>query len=101
MDDLLSGTRGGEPKYITSFDGALFYSAEVEGYGRELVRSDGELGGAHIVKDVRPGYASSSPTHLAACNGLLFFNANDGTTGEELWASDGKLGWLGDQPDAG
>ncbi len=45
-----------------------------------------------MVKDVRPGVASSNPEKFLPVGGKLFFVANDGTHGLEPWVSDGTLG---------
>jgi ELWxxDGT repeat protein len=44
---------------------------------------------ATLVKDIRPGGASSGPSSLANVAGTLFFRATDPTHGAELWKSDG------------
>jgi ELWxxDGT repeat protein len=59
-------------------------------HGRELWASDGTVQGTRLVKDVRPGAASSQIGFLAALNGKALFAANDGTHGRELWVSAGS-----------
>lgn len=42
-----------------------------------------------LVRDIRPGVASSSPEELFAFGDTLLFTADDGVHGTELWRSDG------------
>jgi ELWxxDGT repeat protein len=42
-----------------------------------------------LVKDIRPGAATSAPDELVTFNGKLYFRANNGTNGNELHVSDG------------
>jgi ELWxxDGT repeat protein len=48
--------------------------------------------GTVIVKDIKPGSASSVPWGLINANGTLYFQADDGNSGPELWKSDGTAG---------
>ena len=59
--------------------------------GSELWRTDGTPVGTFLVKDIRPGSASSDPRlyDSTVMNGVAYFVANDGTHGPELWRSDG------------
>ncbi|MBC7853590.1 MAG: cadherin-like domain-containing protein, partial [Pirellulaceae bacterium] len=52
-------------------------------------KSDGSPAGTSLVKDIRPGAASSGALNHTNINGTLFFTANDGIGGVELWRSDG------------
>ena len=54
--------------------------------------SDGTAAGTALVKDIRPGSASSDPRWFAAVGGTLFFAADDPVKGGELWKSDGTAG---------
>ena len=38
-----------------------------------------------MVRNIRPGSASSQPLFLTNVNGTLFFTAKDGRHGRELW----------------
>jgi ELWxxDGT repeat protein len=58
-------------------------------HGAELWRSDGTSEGTFLVKDVKPGPATSNIGYLTALRGNLFFTADDGIHGYELWQSDG------------
>lgn len=74
-----------------------YFVANVGINGRELFKTDGNVSGTTIVKDIDPrffdshsGYAgeSSSPENLVVLNGLLYFTAK--LNGErEIWKSDG------------
>jgi ELWxxDGT repeat protein len=50
------------------------------------------IGNPVMVKDVRPGAASSNPERMLPLGDKLFFVANDGTSGLEPWVSDGTPG---------
>jgi ELWxxDGT repeat protein len=67
----------------------LFHAFDTE-HGMELWRSDGTAGGTALVRDIRPGTASSSPeTPVSIGGGVALFVAEDGTHGRELWRTDG------------
>ena len=38
-----------------------------------------------MVRNIRPGSASSQPLFLTKVNGTLYFTAKDGRHGRELW----------------
>jgi ELWxxDGT repeat protein len=44
---------------------------------------------ATLVKDIRPGAASSAPSEFARLGNTMLFRAADGVNGVELWKSDG------------
>src|SRR6185295_3573578 len=60
-------------------------------HGQELWRSDGTAAGTVMLKDIKPGSASSNAGNLINVNGTLFFTADDGVHGNELWKSDGTV----------
>src|SRR4051794_29465318 len=68
---------------------AIFFVRTTDANGAELWVTDGTPGGAHLVKDINSGTASSAPFNLFTAKGLLFFDANDGTHGPNLCISDG------------
>jgi ELWxxDGT repeat protein len=94
--DIRSGTGSSTPSQLTDVNGVLFFRAS-DGEiafangptGTELWRSDGTVAGTFLVRDIRPGSASSNPNNLLNVGGTLFFSADDGTSGTELWTSDG------------
>ncbi|MEM8532496.1 MAG: ELWxxDGT repeat protein [Chloroflexota bacterium] len=70
-------------------DNTIFFTAQSEGHGTELWKSDGTAAGTQMVRDINPGTASSLPATLTDIDGTLFFTAIDSRTGRELWKSDG------------
>ena len=79
---------------LLNINGTLFFSAFHPDTGSELWKSDGTAAGTVLVKDIRPGPASSGPTRLVDLNGILLFTAfgaenGGGWTGDTLWKSDG------------
>jgi ELWxxDGT repeat protein len=84
------------PHDLTAVGRKLFFSAGARGEdvagdprGEELWVSDGTARGTALVKDLRPGTASSSPGSFAALDGRLYFAAEEDLHGRELWRSDG------------
>lgn len=75
---------------LTVAGGRIYFMAMTATSGRELWTSDGTDAGTQLVKDIRPGGASSDPRGIANLGGTLLFMANDGTHGQELWSSDGS-----------
>lgn len=57
--------------------------------GKELWVTDGTDAGTHLVKDIRPGSASSGVDLMARVGDRLYFRCNDGTNGPSLWKTDG------------
>jgi len=68
---------------------AAFYTATDVATGAELWKTDGTLAGTRMVKDIRPGSASSSPRSFFNAGRLTYFIADDGVHGQELWYTDG------------
>ena len=91
--DLRPGSTGSHPLDFTlaqkSDDHVLFFTADNGTHGRELWRDDCK-GNVHMVKDIRPGGASS-PSDLTArdLSTSIFFVALSAAHGRELWKSDG------------
>ena len=67
----------------------LFFVADDGVHGRELWRTDGIAGGAHLVADLTAGGAHADPVLLGSLGGTLFFTFDDGEHGVEPWVSDG------------
>ena len=97
LKDINPGTEGGlfgrplssVPRNPAVVNGVLYFTAGDAAGGAELWRSDGTEAGTVLVKDIRPGTASSLPADLVAWGNTLYFTADDGAAGRELWRSDG------------
>lgn len=87
--DIFSGTGDSSPKYLTTVNGMLYFSAKDSAHGAELWKSNGTAEGTVIVKDITAGSVSSDPKFLTNLNGTLYFSVHDGVHGYELWKSDG------------
>ncbi|MCB9920197.1 MAG: hypothetical protein H6832_17480 [Planctomycetes bacterium] len=74
-----------EPRWMTSFESRVVFSADDGTSGRELWITDGSAAGTIRVADLAMGAGSSDPRGFAVQHGLVFFFAN----GDELWKSDG------------
>lgn len=66
-----------------------YFSADVEGVGRELWGTDGSPAGTSLVADIWPGPNGSLPTPLTALGDRLLFLANDSASYQSLWITDG------------
>ena len=85
LPDELTHVSGG----LYAPSGVLYFSADDGVHGRE-VHSIDLSGGANpdgLLKDVKPGTASSFPTELTNVAGTLYFSADDGEHGQELWGT--------------
>jgi ELWxxDGT repeat protein len=87
--DFDLGDFGTYKSQLVVVHGMLFFSANGDGSGPELWRSDGTPSGTVRLRDINPGFASSLPGSLTNANGRLFFTAFAPTSGIELWSSDG------------
>ena len=78
--------KGGlKPQSLTAAKGTLYFVGTDKRHGQELWRSDGTRKGTRMVRNIRPGSASSQPLFLTNVNGTLYFTAKDGRHGRELW----------------
>ncbi len=68
---------------------AFAYGHNVDAHGGELWLSEGTLGDARLIKDIRSGAESAGPGMFRSARGKLLFAANDGVHGIEPWISDG------------
>ncbi len=74
---------------LTNVNGTLYFVASDGLNGLEIWKSDGTIGNAVRVSDVRPGPGGAAPEDLTAVGDTLYFTADDGITGRELWKTDG------------
>ncbi|HEV7667195.1 MAG TPA: hypothetical protein VGS22_01645 [Thermoanaerobaculia bacterium] len=85
---MLSGVQV-QVKALTVAGNKLFFLAFSPETGTELWTSDGTVGNAHLVVDLRPGPLGSAPQSLQPVAGGVVFAADDGIAGLEPWRSDG------------
>lgn len=76
-------------KFLTEFNGKLYFNTSSSVTGEELFVSDGTDAGTFVVKDINPGATGSYPANLTVFNGNLYFIATTAGTGRELWMTDG------------
>lgn len=67
----------------------VFVVDALNGIGAELWVSDGTTAGTTLLRDIRPGEASSRPRLLRRSAAEIYFVANDGRHGREVWRTDG------------
>jgi len=67
----------------------LLFPAYTAGDGYELWSSGGTSATTSMLKEIRPGSASSNPAHLTRAGTKVYFSADDGVHGVEPWVSDG------------
>ena len=95
--DLSSGSADSTPAKLTVFKNELYFFANSDGIGRELVKTNGTPGNASVVRDIAPGGASAITDEsvdlvvmgTGASQRLYFSARNDSQGGQELWTSDG------------
>lgn len=88
--DIWSGSNGSTPKYITEFNGELYFQAfEITPSFKKLYRSDGTDAGTQIVASNLNSGAGYSPESLYVMNGELYFTAFVSGLGTELYKTDG------------
>ena len=83
--DATPGAASSDPRFLTAFQGKLYFSATAPDQGRELWRSDGTAAGTQVVADLS-GPIGSNPIHLTVHAGRLWFLTE---AGEQLWSTDG------------
>lgn len=83
------GTFFGAPIHLTALGNKLLFAANDGVHGYELWASDGNSGGATLLKDIKPGAGNSNISGFTEFNGKIYFSADDGVSGLELWVTDG------------
>ena len=81
VKDILGGSSGSFPSYLTNVNGTLFFGANDGSHGNELWKSDGTAAGTVMVKDIRAGGSASDPWELTNVNGALSFAPSTRPTG--------------------
>jgi len=81
--DIRSGSASSRPKYLTSFNGAFYFSAN----SQELWKSDGTEVGTELVHDIAQG---TDIKDLTVAGDILYFTLYDSLYNRELWKSDGS-----------
>lgn len=88
--DIWSGSNGSSPKYITEFNGALYFQAfDITPSFKKLYKSDGTTAGTQIIATNLNSGAGYSPESLYVMNGELYFSAFVSGIGQELFKTDG------------
>lgn len=97
-------TGGGDPAVmgLTTFDGAVYFSADGGKAGYQLWKTDGTTAGTQQVTDIpsttnNPAFPGLFPTDLEVAGNTLYFQAAGSPSG--LWTSDGTA--TGTVPAAG
>ncbi len=85
---------------LVDLGGTAIFSTNDGSYGMELWKSNGTPETTVLVRNIRPGGASSWPgfaseqsneIQMVVMGSTVYFPADDGSTGRELWKSDGTL----------
>ena len=87
------GFDSSSPDNFTVLGSYLYFSANDGIHGDELWRTNGEIGGTTLVRDINTadsGTGYSWPQMFTAFGDHLYFRANSDTHAGELWRSDGS-----------
>ena len=82
-----TGNLNSAPKFQTTLNGKVYFSADDNVHGRELFVYDGTS--STLVKDIYPGFNSSKPHDFYVINDKIIFKAYTKDEGLELWITDG------------
>ncbi len=80
-----------QSKWLNDVAGKLFF-LPMTGLTATSSGNDGTSAGTTMVRDIRPGSASSSislSNNSLVVDGIVYFTADNGSSGVELWRSDG------------
>jgi ELWxxDGT repeat protein len=92
IKDIVPGALGSNQDGLYKMTAAgsyVYFICNTPGEGEELWRTDGSSAGTILLKDIKPGNASSTPIMLGTYKSKLIFNAEDLLHGREPWISDG------------
>lgn len=88
--DIWSGSNGSSPKYITEFNGEIYFqAADLTPSFKKLYKSDGTTAGTQVIATNLNGGAGYSPESFYVMNGELYFSAFVSGIGQELFKTDG------------
>ena len=88
--DVVSGSNGSQPIYLTASGSHLFVQASNSGFTSvDLWATDGTSAPIDLVANVGTGETTNPMIDI---NGTLYFGAQDGGNGYQLWKSDGAPG---------
>ncbi len=88
--DIWAGSNGSSPKYITEFNGELYFQAfEITPSFKKLYKSDGTDAGTQVIASNLNSGAGYSPESFYVMNGELYFTAFVSGIGTELYKTDG------------
>ena len=86
VKDIYTGSSTGSfPSNLKVVGNTLFFSANGNGSGRELYKSNGTTSGTVLVKDINPGFGSTNFNDFNSYSQKLIF----ATDSSKLWVSDG------------
>lgn len=93
VKDILPGRYDSNPKYLTVYNGKLYFNAEGNNtngtnVGKELFVYDDTSNEVNLVQDLIEGYSSGQPEYLTVLKGKLYFHARTNEYGDELFAYD-------------
>ncbi|MEZ5988767.1 MAG: hypothetical protein R3F30_06535 [Planctomycetota bacterium] len=75
---------------VIGLGGRVLFHADDGVNGTELWSSDGTPAGTRLVRDIKPGKASSNPVWFARLRDRVLFRGEDDKYGAELWITDGS-----------
>ncbi|GAB7256277.1 T9SS type A sorting domain-containing protein [Polaribacter sp. OB-PA-B3] len=82
-----TGNLDSKPKFQTTLNGKIYFSADDNIHGRELFVFDGTT--TTLLKDIYPGFNSSNPYDFYVLNDKIIFKAYTLENGLEFWITDG------------
>ena len=84
--DVVPGNSASIPRDLTLFNDKIYFTADVDEFGREIWEYDPAGDESKIVADIWPGVSSADPSDLILFNDKLYFSADNGTQGAEIWS---------------